>query len=368
MANVIAFFPWAFVQSPVSVGPLRLLPYQRGVLPGNLPHVTQTDIDCVLSAYAERPNCLIEKGALLEWGEWHSGMDMPDEQVALMQRASHLLAFSALSRRSLFNPSSTYTNSHTYRLVLQQYLPGDSDTIAFSTRRRDFGGMHFWNSEEFALHRPIHVDGRASIAIDESLLKALIDLPDSHARVYAAVVEFNLANTDSNDVPPHAEVVMCKSAFEWLLKIDSNAKSFVRALQARLAGIEATEANGPLVAKWNNRWQDESRLLDAWAKDFCAVRGTSAHGVARPNFVWSDRDHLAFVAIFFPLLVKKVLADDKLLTLGLTDAEHLRRIEMYLAHEPFDFSWKPYERHPWAEVQSSAGMAVTAKILSSGMS
>lgn len=363
MSNAIAFFPWTSVQSAVSVGPLRLLPYKKGRLPGDQPFVTQADIDGVLSAYADRPNQPIQKGALLELGQWQSGMDVSDEQASLLFRARHLLAFSALSERELFHRHFDYANFDTYALMIQRYNPESPGTFAFSTRRRDGRTQHLWGSDDFAFHRPNHVDSRARISFDEGLLAALLALPTDHEHVYEAIVEFNQANTDSSDVPRHVEAVMCKSAFEWLLQTDSNAKSFVKALEARLADVEPVECSGPLVEKWNARWQHESRLLHAWAKDFCAVRGTSAHGVTKPNFVWSNHQHLAFIATVFPLLVKKVLADGGLAKLDERDGERLRRIESYLAHDPFDFDWLSDKTHPWSEIASEVRLALLAKRL-----
>jgi len=360
MPNAIAFFPWASVQSAVSVGPLRLLPYERGTLPGDQPLITQADIDGILSVYTNRPNYAVTKGALLELDEWQTGMDTSERQVARLFQVRHLLAFSALSRRQLFHRVSDYANFDTFTLVIQRYKPGDTGTFAFSTRRRDGRTQHLWGTDEFAFHRPNHVDGRARMEFDEPLLAALLALPETHKRVYEAIVEFNLANTDSSDVPSHVEAVMCKSAFEWLLQIDSTAKSFVKALESRLASINPAEIEGPLVSKWSSRWQHEARLLHAWAKDFCAVRGISAHGVVKSNFVWSNSQHLAFIAILFPLLVKKVLADDGRLTLAVGDVERLRRIEAYLAHDPFDFDWNSGRTHPWSEISSLALMAFLA--------
>jgi hypothetical protein len=222
-----------------------------------------------------------------------------------------------------------------------------------------------WGSNDFAFHRPDHVDGHSRISLDEPLLKALLSLPETHERAYEALVEFNSANTDSGNIPDHVEVVMCKSAFEWLLKINSNAKSFVGALEARLCGIDPIDSAmiaGPLSATWQRRWQHETRLLHAWAKDLCAVRGTSAHGTERTDFVWGNHQHLAFIAIVFPLFFKKVLADEGLFTLDDYDLEHLRRIEGYLVHDPFDFDWDSDIPHSWPQVSQAAYLAARAKL------
>lgn len=362
MPSVIAFFPWASVQSPVSVGPLRLLPYQKSKLPGDLPHVTQANVDSVLSAYADRPNLRIRNGTLLEFGDWKLGMDVTDEFVAQLFRIRHLLAFSALAQREVFH-RSRYSNFDTYTLVIQRFNPDEPSTFSFVVRRRDGGSQHLWGADKFAFHRPLNVDGRAEITFDEELLAALLSLPDTHEYLYEAIVEFNLANTDSSDVPEHVEVVMCKSAFEWLLQIDSNAKSFSTALESRLSNLKLEQSNGPLAAEWKTHWPKAMNLLNAWAKDFCAVRGTSAHGAKKRDFVWANHQHLAFVAIFFPLLVKKVLADDGIMTMADVDVENLRRIQAYLVHDPFDFDWYSDATHPWVQASSLAKMTVLAKKL-----
>lgn len=111
----------------------------------------------------------------------------------------------------------------------------------------------------------------------------------------------------------------------------------------------------------HDTYQHESRLLNAWANDFCAVRGKSAHGSDKRGFVWSNHQHLAFVSVLFPLLVKKVLSDEGLLAMNDLDIERLRRIEAYLTHDPIDFDWDSDETHPWSEANSRARMAVLAR-------
>ena len=75
MPSALAFFPWVVIDEAMTIGPLRLLPYQQGKLPGNLPNATQADIDRVLYAYSNRPKAKIKKATILELGEWQTGMD-----------------------------------------------------------------------------------------------------------------------------------------------------------------------------------------------------------------------------------------------------------------------------------------------------
>lgn len=364
MANTLAFFPWVYIDEPIIIGSLKLLPYRRNESPGNLPHITQTDIDGVFSAYADRPNHPVNRGVILEFEDWQAGMEITQDIVHKMFQIRHKIACSALSTRTLFNQSLNYCNYDTYTLVVQKFLAGNTETFAFTSRRRDGGTNQFWGVDEFAFQRPNHVDGNSRMFLDEALLKALLSLPPTHHAIYEAIVEFNLANSDSPDVPEHVEVVMCKSAFEWLLGIDEKAISLVKKLQSTLADIDVLDCPGHLKDVWFKKWSHETRLLDAWAKDFCALRGSAAHGKSKATFVWKGHQHLAFIAIFFPLLLKKILADDNLMTMGKFDLERFSRIDRYLANDPFNFDWNsPKKVHPWVKINTDALVNANAKLI-----
>lgn len=70
--------------------------------------------------------------------------------------------------------------------------------------------------------------------------------------------------------------------------------------------------------------------------------------------------HLAFAALLFPLLVKKLLKDAGLFTMDDWDWERLRRLDWYLTHNPF----APRDRraqHPWHRVENEALVAARAE-------
>ena len=56
------------------------------------------------------------------------------------------------------------------------------------------------------------------MSFDRGLAETLIAAAPRGSNLFEALVEFNAANTDSPDVPEHVEVVMVKSAFEFLLR------------------------------------------------------------------------------------------------------------------------------------------------------
>lgn len=357
MPNSIAFFPWVVTDEPVTVGPVRLLPYERGSLPGNLPHATQTDIDGVLAAYAIRKSRLVQESTLLEVREWLVGQEADEAAMEQLFRAREFIAFAALAERRLFTGHMDYCNFDSYAFVIQNYQAGNTGPFSFSTRRRDGGMNQMWDTEEFTFLKPLHVASSVKLKIDQPLLAALLRADAADNLPFEAIVEFNRANTDSQEVPIHTELVMTKSAFEFLFGIGHDVNEFVDAL-TRAVPSRAREAKleGPVTKAWAQARPKAERPLEAWAREFCDLRGGAAHGRPRggARFVWSEHAHLAFASILFPLLVKLQLGRDGFLELDERDAIELEWVEAYLMHDPFDPTGARAQRHahPWSRVYS----------------
>lgn len=358
MPNTIAFLPWVAVQEPLTVGPLRLIPYERGRLPGDGAYVRQQDIDGVLMAYALRKNQLVERASLVELGDWHLGQDSDEQVREKLFRARELIAFAALAQRRLFRGHLDYCNFDTYAFVIQNYHAGSTGTFSFSTRRRDGGVQYLWDADEFSFLKPLHVEANARLKLDEPFLTALIKADDADKLPYEAILEFNRANSDSQDVPTHTETVLTKSAFEYLFGIGQAVSEFVDALKrAVLVRDPETKLIGPLEKRWIEARPRTTRPLEAWAREFCDVRGGAAHGKERggARFVWSEHAHLAFASILFPLLIKQRLAQQSYLEITERDAIELDLIEAYLMHDPFEPRPRSEQAHghPWSHVYSN---------------
>jgi hypothetical protein len=123
------------LDEPLTIGPLRLLPYVRGRLPGDGPGFSQRDIDAVLRACAVRKNEVVQHATLLDLGRWRLGQDATRRVDALFA-AREIVAFAALAERQLFRLFS-YCNFDTYALTIQRYNAGTAGAFSFSTRRRD---------------------------------------------------------------------------------------------------------------------------------------------------------------------------------------------------------------------------------------
>lgn len=364
--NALAFFPWWVVERPLEIATVRLLPYEYKKLPSDLESVSQKEIDTVLGAYANLPRNRIRKATLLEVEGWRSGAE-PDEFLGAMFDARELIAFSALSERKLFFNSYSYCGFDTFSLVVQKFDPIAPGRFVYSTRKRDGGTSNFWNSQEFGFRRPLHVLQHDRPVLNERLLRTLLVSGKSHW--LDAIRDFNRANTDSNDVSPHVELIMMKSAFEYLLRIDEKRVEFERALLKVLSGIDAADSvDGPLSEKWGSR-AVQKRPLAAWAHEFCNRRGSAAHGVKRENsrFVWSEHAHLAFASILFPLILKKIASDEGVFQLSADDIETLRRIDRYVLFDPFEHRESIKDVHPWSVIREEISLSKIAAGLRNGV-
>ncbi|ABF13131.1 hypothetical protein ACUXAV_005795 [Cupriavidus metallidurans] len=351
MPKAIAFFPWVAINGARSFGALRLIPYELGKAPGDLPYATQADIEAVLGAYAEHPRHPIRAATLVEFGDWQTGMDIED-RAQWLWALQKLVAFAALANRRLFTVA--YTNTDTYKLVIQRYRAGEANRFGFHTRRRDGKGLHSWGTDEFAFHRPHHVS-RSWFSIDEHLLCAL--MPDMPPHWRSAIEDYCAANTDSRDMPDHTEAVLLYCAFEWLFGFSNNCKKFIDALDRTFPYHADMQGNGPLADDWKGKYQHVTRPLTAWASEFCQVRGQSAHGLSREvrRFVWPVHTHLAFASMLFPLAFKKTLADAGRFEISEGDLQRMRQIDAYVLHDPFafDFTMETEDnKHPWCELDT----------------
>lgn len=240
MPHGLAFLPWIAVKNRTEIGPLTLLPYRLGIAPGDLPGVTQAQMDSVLSAYWERPHHPIREATIVELHNWRSGSD-PAQAIRQLFDAREALAFSALSNRRLFLAHLGYYSFDTFALIVQTYSATEPELFAYVTRRRDGGTHNLWSANEFVFHQPPHVHKATDMHWDDKLLSML--LRNDRAIWRGAIFEFNRANTDSPDVPTHVEMNMVKSAFERLFEINQSAANFERALLSRIREPASEDAS-----------------------------------------------------------------------------------------------------------------------------
>ena len=107
-----------------------------------------------------------------------------------------------------------------------------------------------------------------------------------------------------------------------------------------------------MVEKWKKSRPTASRPLEAWAREFCDLRGAAAHGRPDPGdrLVWSEHNHLAFASLLFPLAFKLIAAQRGWFRLSDIDSARVEMIESYLMHDHFSAETPDDDKHPWADL------------------
>lgn len=122
---VVFFLPWVSATKEVRIADLRLIPYERGRLPGELLGIPQEAFDGVLGNYGDRgfgsqPSQPIQQAAVIIWDEDTPGLEASDAQIQQRLVQCSYLAFSALVGRSLCS-TLDYCNADTLQVVAQRF-------------------------------------------------------------------------------------------------------------------------------------------------------------------------------------------------------------------------------------------------------
>jgi len=366
--HAIAFLPWVRIDQPIDAGRLRFVPYVRGERPGIDVAVPQDALDRVLAAYVNPPRYPVAECTLVEFDNWRVGDDIPEPSQIWLARVC--IGMAGLSSRRLFRQHFDYCNYDTYQLAIQRFTIESAGTFSFTARRRDGVVSHLWDAEGFVWRRPSHVPPHFRMSVEQAqYASTLLAACARDASLAEALEEFVLANTDSTDVPVHVEVVMVKSAFEWLYSINENVEEFVRALMADVRDVleDVDEIPEGVRNHWNGVSPKATRPLTAWAREFCNLRGAAAHGkdVRHSRFRWSPEAHLAFASYLFPMLVGHKLRRSDELPYDAYDQARIRFIERLLA--PEILARGKGSDHPWSEFERRCHSARTKEYIESAL-
>lgn len=378
----IFFMPWIRLREKVSLGPLQLIPYERGTLPGPIGELTQLQLDGVFGNFGDRSHIpegpawvSLRRSVLVHWEGTSFGADVSFDEGYSRLMDGELVACSALSARQ-YGSHVTYTNRDEVKMIGQRFDPKNPAAITVDSRRRD-GERSAVMSYELArpmFMRPMHVDDGKHLELDVGLLMALLSARETSAweKVRVSVMLFNAGNTDSEGGADSLDLILIHSAFEAILEATHSATDLEKKLLAQL-GLVAPVVDWPSGsisrATWHSRWSAK-RPLTAWVKEFCATRNKNAHGKAgQPSVappVWSERNHLMFAAWLFPLVLKTVLASENLYVLTDHDRDCIALCEDFVV-EDVSFWDQEKARLRWCEVEEKISEREFDRILSQSL-
>ncbi len=362
--GMIAFFPWVTLETQENHGAFRLLPYQRGRSPAGPDTTLQRTIDAVLLPYCTRPGSPIRGAVILT----HEGRpdytsDLTEDDIADYFVFADSLAFCALAARTFFDTS--YVNRDCYRPVIQAFR-ADSRSVAVESRRRDGSTINLHPAGTFTELKPYHVTITA-VKLDQALLQGLLMARATRAwdRYYEAIANFDLANTDSPQVPVHTEAVLLIGALQRVLNCHS---SDVNELCERFHDLfKPSTLRSPDTCGSSSpdpgvtaRFQRGPSVGDGWLRDFCALRGNLAHGRLTPVYpsIWNVHEHLLLSAFLFPLVVKLMLEREGLYALSETDRVDIDLFEELACVRHFDQEHGSGTTAPWRRIRSPLRMAI----------
>lgn len=358
--GMLPFFPWLKAGEDVEIQSYVLLPYERGQQPAGAGTQLQEQIDKVLEPYRVRGDNPVERASLLKYADKELAADLTSDELDALFVFSELLAVSGLSSRRYFSPGLEYCNRGLFRLYVQSYV-GTTGGVTLTHRRRDGTTTSFITKGAFRVHKPYYIEEPHPFTVDDSLLIALLTaqskLDDAEwGRHYESIVNFNLANTDSDHIPLHLEAVFTIAAFERLLGVGGKPIELARSFSTLLVPEEEMSPDEcPRLSNRTVLCRDFSSIRELWLRDFYNVRDNMAHGKIGSRYpaLWVTRDHLLLSSFVYPLLLKCKLASDGLYQLSSNDQlsidvfEKLACEEHTLPREPDKD--KP-EEFPWNRV------------------
>ena len=136
------FMPWCELRDLLQIGPITLLPYERGKHPAPLGKTKQATLDAILGNYAERAyqpaedsTMPVKKALVLRWpGDDECEDLLPEAEIYARLQQVQFLVFAALSNRN-FARGMDYCNADGLFVTAQHFSeqPGgnrDFDTAA----------------------------------------------------------------------------------------------------------------------------------------------------------------------------------------------------------------------------------------------
>lgn len=364
--STLVFFPWLGLTDVIKTGDFSLIPFKRGAKPGGIGTDLQKSLDEVTEAYIIPPNKPLSYATIVKLKPNDITTDLSEEQAASVFAFSELVAISGLSARSYFADStiSGYWNRENFRIFIQKFTP-ESHGVAVVTRRRDGSRNTYYSGKTYSFQKPEHVESfsitkvKLDIPLLDSLLKAKDGLiSETWSCFFESILNFNLANTDSDGIQQEAEAVFIIGAFERLLecggKENDLAERFVRILKPT-SDKSLTDFTRLPTQQTTNRFRNSLTIRDMWIRDFYRLRGDLAHGKVQSKYpaIWTLRDHLLHASYVFPLVLKCKLTEGNYYNLTEDDQFHINLFESLLCEEHF----KPQDmeqEHPWDKVFQEA--------------
>src|SRR5690606_5892040 len=183
--------------------------------------------------YRITPQSSILTATLLRFGDRSLLEEIADELLPELFELAALITTAGLASRRFFGIG--YCNRDNFQFLVQRFTePGRG--VFFESRRLDGSTGIYVPHENLIVSRPVYAGTGSRVEIDNNLLHALLALreEDDWPRFREAIQVFNLASTDSPDMPVELAIVLMTGAIEQLLGAAPRSSDLVAKLEAAL--------------------------------------------------------------------------------------------------------------------------------------
>ena len=323
---MLAFFPWLKLNKDdeiIDLEKVKLVRFHRGKLPGKEKGQIQTICDKIFEPYIAniiKPNedspielKSIDDSTILLLKDKDIFQDFDEDEKNYLFSIVEMISFSSISKREYFvGHLGFYCNRDDFTFIILEFRDVSAG-VQVTTRRRDGRTTNYISNDVYKVLMPRHVNYgfwpvKLDIPLINSLLIAQENLDDENLSLFAdAIFLFNRANTDSDQIAPHQEVVLSVSAFERLLNCNKgNEDDLVKKFLGIFNPEENLDVTQSIRVKGSKYENTNKTLREIWMRDFFQLRGECAHGKRsskRPT-IWKTHEHLLLGSYVFPLVVK----------------------------------------------------------------
>jgi len=347
--SMVAFFPWLKIKRDFDLGDIELKIFKVSGQQEVTENGRQIIYDKVIKHYLDSSNNLIEKCTIVLKKNKNILEDIDENERDFLFSFAEILAFSGLSKREFFGFGFGYCNRDNFSFVIQSFTK-DSDGVTIVTRRRDGSTKNFISGDAYKVTMPFNITSN-EVEIDINLAKALLQLPkkspDIWPRFSDAIFFFNRANTDSDQITEHQEIVMTISAFERLLDCRGGSeKELVKKFLKVFTTEDCLDFSQSKRLKNSGFKVNDKTLKEIWLRDFFRIRGEYAHGKrsSKRPIIWLPYEHLLLGAYVFPLLLKILLSKYGFYKLIEDDIDDINLFEQLAGADIFK---KPKDSGSW---------------------
>ncbi|HYR87159.1 MAG TPA: hypothetical protein VE422_23965 [Terriglobia bacterium] len=218
----IAFFPWLRLTHPIALGPFTFVPFKDdlGHIAPALADVAES-LNTILRGYVDMRGASVGNCVVVTHARSNPVWDLRDEDHELIIRYAKILTLCAFAKNDYNTNMGCYANSSHFQFVRQRFTV-PVDYIAFDTRRRD-GSTTDGGYRHGEVRFPVPPQAKSSrdacidTGLGTAIARAISGNSPTAQSLLAALLFFDLANTDTDVMQLEAEVILMGSAFEQLL-------------------------------------------------------------------------------------------------------------------------------------------------------